>query len=85
VLLSWEWAQVRLTGTVRYIVYTSESLDVPFGSWSEVNEHEDILKAEISVTRGLTRDSGEWHEATLFGLGKGPIRFFRVKAVRVSN
>ena len=85
VFLSWDWAQVRLPGTVRYIVYTSETLDKPLTAWDAVNEAEDVSQEAILVTRNITKGAAVWHEARMIGHGDTAARFFRVKAVRVGN
>ena len=81
VFLAWDSTQVRLRGTVKYIVYTSDTLTKPLKTWDLIEEAKDLEKEYISVERNLTRNDVEWHEATMLNFGKDKARFFRVKAV----
>ncbi|MCL1856768.1 MAG: hypothetical protein FWF84_03885, partial [Kiritimatiellaeota bacterium] len=84
VILSWDRGHIDIRGTLKYVIYTSETLERALGSWTPVDTVEDASLVEFDHG-GFLRDLVLWHGVTLKNRGTDDARFFRVKAVRVGD
>ena len=92
VLLAWDTAQIawytpefRARGTVKYIVYTSDTLKLPVDEW--VGQYDTTVHAAdvLQVGTDMVRGGSLWDQVRMLGSAQEATRFYKVKAVKVLN
>ena len=90
VLLAWDTAQIawytpqfRARGTVKYIVYTSDTLQAPVDEWVEQYDTTVHDTKVLQVGTDMTRGGSLWDQVKMLDSAQEATRFYKVKAVKV--
>jgi len=86
--ITWYTPQFRTRGTIKYIVYTSPTLDIPVDDWTEQYEAASLMYKNVFIeVEGfdVLRGSFLWDQVRMLSSAQEPARFYKVKAVKVPN